>query len=450
MLGVGVALLAYLTRALGPTHYAQYATVMAILVWIDWSASALLNRAATKLVASADDPTGAGVALIRLAVVIGLLAMLLLYLLAAPLGRAMGDPAMGGWLRLMAIEIPLFVTAKCYQSVHSGLEYFTQRAMVSGAYWLTRLALVLILVGLGGGVTGALVGVILSSGVELILSWVVCPLPVWRRGGSTQLDREWVWRELLPLFGSVMAIRVTEGSDLVLLQVLAPQSVAVGNFAVASQVSVIPGLAGAALLPAILSLVVRYRSQGQSDQIAQLGVRVVRAVLWLIPPTLAVAFAGSIWAVAMFGPDYAEAGPLIGIMLVAGLCRMALVLATGLIAGAGRSSTACLITWIGVPAAYFGYAFLIPSWDATGAALATTLGLAISLMIAWPVLSNRHGIRLPISALLRVGLVTAGTVVLTVSTPASLAAKALGLCLVLGVSAAIAWRFGDVPRWRPL
>ncbi|MDA1178227.1 MAG: oligosaccharide flippase family protein, partial [Planctomycetota bacterium] len=178
MLGVGVALLAYLTRALGPTHYAQYATVMAILVWIDWSASALLNRAATKLVASADDPTGAGVALIRLAVVIGLLAMLLLYLLAAPLGRAMGDPAMGGWLRLMAIEIPLFVTAKCYQSVHSGLEYFTQRAMVSGAYWLTRLALVLILVGLGGGVTGALVGVILSSGVELILSWVVCPLPV--------------------------------------------------------------------------------------------------------------------------------------------------------------------------------------------------------------------------------------------------------------------------------
>ncbi len=118
-------------------------------------------------------------------------------------------------------------------------------------------------------------------------AWIFCPLPVCRRGGSLYLVRQWAWREVLPLFGSVMAIRAPEGSDLVLLQVHPPHSIAVGDFAVALQVSIIPGLAGA----------------------------------------------------------------LINIMLVAGPGRMAVMMATGLIAGAGRSSTSCLISWIGLPAA---------------------------------------------------------------------------------------------------
>jgi len=342
----------------------------------------------------------------------------------------------------------MFVTVRCYQSVLSGLGYFKQRAVVAGAYWLTRLTLVLTLVGLGGGVAGALLGVILSTGVEMILTWIVCPLPVWRRGGSPHLDRQWVWQELLPLFGSAMAIRATEGSDLVLLQVLAPQSTAVGDFAAASQISIIPGLVGGALFPSILSLIVRYRRQGKPDQIARLGECLVRVMLWLIPPTLAVAFAGSTWAAVVFGPDYAKAGPLIGIMLIAGLGRMALVLATGLIAGAGRSSTACLISWIGVPAAYVGYAFLIPIWDAIGAAIATTLGLTVSLMIAWAVLVTSHGVRLPTAAMLRVGLVTIGSAIWSWWLPVSPVAAVLGLSIVLGVSGVTAWCFGDVPGWR--
>ena len=444
MLSVGLALLAYLTRALGPARYAQYATVMAILVWIDWSASALLSRAATKLVASADDPKAVGAALIRRAMLVGVFAMALLWLLATPLGHEMGDPEIGSWLRLAAIEIPLFVTAKCYQSVLSGLGYFTQRAIVVGAHWLTRLTLVLTFVSLGGGVTGALAGVILSTGVETILAWTVCPLPVWRRGGSPHLDRQWVWRELLPHFGSVMAIRATEGSDLLLLQLLAPQSKAVADFAVALQGSIIPGMIGAALFPSILFLVVRYRNQGRPDQIARLGERVVLAILWLIPSTLTVALAGSTWAVVAFGQDYTTAGPLIGTMLMVGLARLALVLASGLIAGAGRTSTACMVSWIGVPAALLGYGFLIPAWDAIGAAIATLLGLTVSLIIASSVLAIGHSVRLPTAGTFRVGLITTGAVILTLSLPATPAAAVLSLSLVFGVSGATAWFFGDV------
>ena len=63
----GIAVLLYLTRRLGPVAYGEYATVMAVIVWIEFAITSLLSRATIKLVAEASGPLEEAAAMVRLA-----------------------------------------------------------------------------------------------------------------------------------------------------------------------------------------------------------------------------------------------------------------------------------------------------------------------------------------------------------------------------------------------
>src|SRR5205809_765178 len=83
--------------------------------------------------------------------------------LSGPIAALLGTPALTGRLRLFAGDIPLFCLAQAHRNILVGLGEFQQRALAAAARWTSRLVLVLLFVGLGWSIDGAILGSIGAS-----------------------------------------------------------------------------------------------------------------------------------------------------------------------------------------------------------------------------------------------------------------------------------------------
>jgi len=130
-LPMGFFVSVFLTRSLGPEGYGAYALVTGLVLWVEWSIAGLFCRATVKMIGEAEDwkPVGAG--LLRLYLLIGAGVGVLFYLLATPLATLMGEPAITGYFRLFAIDIPLFSLAQAHKNMLVGTGRFRPRAITS-------------------------------------------------------------------------------------------------------------------------------------------------------------------------------------------------------------------------------------------------------------------------------------------------------------------------------
>lgn len=443
---LGLGLLYYLTQRFGAPVYGRYAVVMAVLSWVDFGVGSLLVRSVNKRVAEAGDPHAAAAAALRLAAGLGLTAALLFYAAADPVARALGDPTLAGPLRLAACEIPLFMLARCYLAVLTGWSAFGRRAVVSSFYWPVRLVAAVVLIESGWGVEGAIVAAIVASGVELAAAAIARPVRFWTRGRLGAAPPGWWMTDVLPLFGSALALRLTEGGDLLLLRALGAEANDVGGYAAAMNIAILPGLVASALFPGLLTLMVRLRRAGHERAVGRGGRAVLRGLAWTVPPTLTAAALAHPLALSTLGPDYAAAGGVLGLLLIAGVARLAIALCAAMLAGAGRSWWAFWAAAPCFPVALAGYLLLIPRYGAAGAAWATLAATLLSVAASLILLGVRFHVWVPRGALLRVaGLtaLTAGPLALEWAAPAGAWAW-----LWLGGASALcgltAWAAGDL------
>ena len=437
MVPIGIAVLVYLTRRLGPSQYGQYATVMAILVWVEFSIGALLNRAAVKLVAQSEVPQRAAVSVLRVAFSAGTLGMASLWAVAGPLARTLGDITLVAPLRLAAIDVPLFVMASAYLAVAAGLGRFGRRAIASSVRWPLRLGLAVLFIETGYGLSGAIWAVIGSSIAELLLCSVLCPLPVWAGAG---LSRWRLWIETLPLFGSAVALRVFDGADLLMLRGFGATASQAGAYAAAMNLAVIPALSAGAVFPVLLSTMLQLRKERRPEENVRMGSAVLRIGAWLIPPAAAVTLAAPTLVLVIFGSAYATAAPLLSILLWAGIARMAIVVCAAMLAGAGRSSWTLWVVTPAVLAALIGYVTLIPRAGALGAAWSTAVASGLGVGLSLGLLGHRLNITISRVTLVWVGATTALAVLLGMVWPplGGWAFGYIGLTCLLTALAALA------------
>jgi len=378
MLPAGLATLIYLSRTLGPPIYGQYATVMALLVWLEFGLSAILTRASVKMISQSDDPRGTAAGLLRLAAMIGVGGATVLWLAAAPIAALLGDAALAAPLRLAAIDLPLFVLAAIYQSAVTAMGRFGRRALIAAVRWPLRLGLAILFVELGYGLTGALWAVIGASAAELLAGICIHPLRFWRaRAIAGRLHLA----ETLPLFASSLALRAMDGADLLLLRGFGADAADAGIYAVSMNLAVIPGLMSMAIYPTLMATLIRMHRAGREPAARRLCAAVLRAGVWLIPPTAAVTVAAPALVVWCFDEAYAEAGPLLRVLLWGGLARLIIAVGGAMLAGAGRSAWAWWAVAPAVPVAFAGYVLLIPRFGPMGAAWSTTVAGAVGVAV---------------------------------------------------------------------
>src|SRR5919107_204565 len=80
----GFLTVALLTRRFGPETYGIFALTASLVAWIEWGLTSLFNRAPIHLVADARDWKSVAGMLLRWHLGVGILAMVLLGLLAGP------------------------------------------------------------------------------------------------------------------------------------------------------------------------------------------------------------------------------------------------------------------------------------------------------------------------------------------------------------------------------
>jgi len=368
-LPMGFFVSVFLTRSLGPEGYGAYALVTGLVLWVEWSIAGLFCRATVKMIGEAEDwkPVGAG--LLRLYLLIGAGVGVLFYLLATPLATLMGEPAITGYFRLFAIDIPLFSLAQAHKNMLVGTGRFRPRAITSAGRWVSRFLLIVLLVELGFSISGAILGNIGASLVELAIGRFYIR-PAFSPVSGFPLRLFWVYA--LPLFLSSISLGIFTKIDLFALKALGGSAATAGFYGAAQNLSLIPGIFALSFAPLLLSNLSRMLHSGELQVAKALSRDAMRAIFIFFPVTGMIAGAAPEIVGLLFGPQYSAAAPLLSILFVGAGAQAMISITTVIIIAMEKPTLTFILTGPLVPLAFIGHLLMIPPLGASGAAMVTT------------------------------------------------------------------------------
>lgn len=386
----GLVTSAFLTRNLGAEGYGLFSLAAMLVAWIEWTLAALFTKPTIRSVRLAADWKPLGTRILHLDLAAGVSAMAALWLFAPALAEVLNAPRLAGPLRLFAVDIPIFTYVAVHRSMLTGLGAFGLRATAVATRWMARLVLILLLVGAGLSVTGAILASIGASLAELVVArrYDRAPLLAWPRV-STQPFLAYAW----PLFLAALATHVYKEIDLFALKALGGTLAETGFYAGARNLSIVTSVFTAAFSPLLLATLSRLMRDGDTEHARDMGRDSVRLILLLVPFAALVAGAPGEIVRLVLGDGFAPAGPLLAWLIFAGLAGALVAVGNTILIAGSRPRWALALALPLVPLAILGHLYAIPRWGPIGAAGVTTLtgclGGAASLAAvhrAWSIL----------------------------------------------------------------
>jgi len=398
LMPTGVIITVFLTRRLGPEGYGLFTLVAVLVAWVESSITSIFDRTTVKFVGQAEDwrPVGAVLARLYLAASGG--AMLLLWLLAHPIATLLNEPVLATYLRLFALDIPLFSLAHAHRNILVGLGAFRQRALVSAGRWLTRLLLIVLLVELGFSVPGAILGSIGASLVELVIGRLHVRPPLFCRSNFPVRK---LWGYAAPLFLFALSLHFYSKLDLFALKVLGGTAVQAGIYSAAQNLTRLPNIFVKSFSPLLLATLSRMLRAGESHPAREMGRNAMRAVIGLLPLAGMIAGAASEIIGLIFGLPYLPAAPLLALLIFGALALVMISVSTAILTAAGKPGWSFALAGPLLPLAIAGHLLLIPRLGAMGASLVTTLVAVLGALAAVLVVYHTWRILPPTATLWR-------------------------------------------------
>lgn len=382
LLPTGLLTAVFLTRWLGPEGYGFFTLTATIIAWLEWSATSIFGRTTIKFVSEAEDWRSVGTTVLQQHLIVGLGVALALGSLAGSIAHGLGEPRLTHYLLLFALEIPLFALARAHRGMLVGLGRYSGQAIAGASRWIARLLFIVLFVGLGFSVSGAILGSVGASFVELLV--VRCYIRP-ALFSQTAFPAKKLWDYAVPLTLFALSMQLYTKLDLLMLKVLGGTVEQVGIYGAAQNLSIIPALFAQALAPVLLSTVNRSLKDGAIERAKTTSQQAMRGVLWMLP--LAALMAGSAPAIVdlVFGVKYAPAAPLLAWLMFGAIAQVMIAVATSILIAADKPNWTVALAAPMLPLAGVGYFWLIPPLSDLGAALINTLvaGLgAIATVIA--------------------------------------------------------------------
>jgi O-antigen/teichoic acid export membrane protein len=305
---------------------------------------------------------------VRLSLKVGIAAMVLVWLLAAPISILFNEPDLALYLRVCAVDIPILCLGQAYRNVLIGTGNYQAGAVARAGRWLARMCLVVVLVEAGLSITGALLGVIGASVVELWLSrWYLgsgmfikpprMPIPIQRYGAL--------------LFLSSLCLIFYNGMDLFMLKILGGTATQAGIYSAAQSLSLLPGLFSWTFSSLLLATLSRQLADRQGERAREVARDAMRVTLWLVPVAAIIAGAAPEIVQVVFGSAFMPAGPLLALLIVGAVANVVLMVSLTIMTAVGLPARTVMFTAPLVPLALGGHLLLIPRLGAQGAALVT-------------------------------------------------------------------------------
>lgn len=373
----GLLIAAFLTRRLGPIGFGLFTLAASLVGWVEWALASAFSRAGIRFIGSVVDWRPVGATLIRLYLSASLGATILFWLLASPIASLFDEGALATYLRLFALDIPVYGLAQAHRQILIGVGRYNERAFVGGARWIGRLVLIVVLVGVGFSVSGAILGSIGASLIELAVARFYVRPPLRHRESLAVAE---LWGYAAPLLLWALALRLYDRLDLFVLKSLGASAADAGIYGAAQTVSLSLGLFAVAFAPLLLSTVSRTLRDGYLDEAKKMARNAMRAGIMLGPVAALMSGAAAEISLVAFGAEFLTAAPLIGPLAVGALALTMMYVATSILTAAGKPRWTFFFVGPLVPLALLGHLLLIPRFGALGAASVTALCASLSAM----------------------------------------------------------------------
>jgi len=364
----------FLTRKLGPQGYGLLALTLTTIIWIENAINSFFARSTLKFVGETGDWKTVGAMAVRFSAKIGVSAMVFLWILAGPLSALFNEPEFALYIRLSAIDIPIFCLGQAYRSVLLGMGNYQDGAIARAGRWLSRMCLVVVLVEAGLSIAGALIGVIGSSVVELWLSQRSVGSGMFRNQPRVPIP---IRRYGFLLFLSSLCLIIYNGMDLFMLKILGGTATQVGIYSAAQSLSLLPGLFSWTFSSLLLATLSRQIADGERERARELARDAMRVTLWLIPVATITAGSAPEIVQVVFGSAFTPSGPLLALLIFGAIANVMLMVSLTIVTADGRPDRTVVFTAPLVPLALVGHLILIPRFGGQGAALVT---VAVSIL----------------------------------------------------------------------
>lgn len=430
ILPTGLVTTAVLTRNLGTQGYGLFTLAATLVAWVEWCISALFARATYLRVSEAPDWRPVGTMVLRLHLVASTVLALILVEVAAPVARLLGEPVLTGYLRLFAIDIPLSSLAHAHRDILVGMGGFRQRALISASRWVVRLLLIVILVGLGFSVPGAIVASIGATVAEAVVGRRFVRPSLFT---PTRVPALSLLGHAVPLFLYALSVMLIDKLDLFFLKTLGGSADLAGIYGLAQNLAIVPRLFSVAFAPLLLSTLTRLLREGDERLARDMGRDGMRLVILHLPfAGMAAGAAGEI-VEAIAGPRFGAAGPLLAILIFAAIALTMMSVATAILTAGGRSGWTFVLAGPLVPLAIGGHLFAIPRFGAIGACAVTASCALLGGLATMGAVYRLWRIAPPAGSLLRSLTVGGGAYALTAGWPVggSLLVLKLGVIAML-------------------
>lgn len=389
LLGFGIFIV--LARALGPERYGQYSIAITIVMWVDQSIAGMFYQPAVKFIAGADRWKQMASALVQTQFVFSLSAGLLLAALAGPLSVWLASPQLAGYLRVLAISIPISGLASVHEAALVGRGAFGRSRLPSLFYWPVRLLLALVLLRMGLSVWAGVCALIGAAAVELLVFRLLVRPPLLRR---SFFPIRMLLSYSTPLFLSSIALRLLSRVGLLLVQARAGATAA-GWYSAAQNLSLIPlSFLGSALSSPVLSTLSRIKGQ-QHEAARTLVARTMRFLLCLMPLATLVAGASAQVVRLIHGAAYLPASPMLAWLIVGALAFTVVAMCVSLLTAAGRPGWTLPLSAPLLPATVLADWVLIPRYGAVAAAAITSAAGMLGAVACMAAVAHLWHVRLP-------------------------------------------------------
>jgi O-antigen/teichoic acid export membrane protein len=436
ILPTGLVSAAYLTRALGPDGYGLFSLAATVASFAAATATSLLARASIKLVAEADDWRPVASTVLRMHIACGVTAALLLALLARPLAAVLHEPRLVFYLLIFAAEPLLFVLSRAHRQVLIGVGKFREQAFPIAIRPVARLLLIVVFVESGLSISGAVLGILGASLVEL-LSYRRYVRP--RVFPASGYPASRVWEQTTPVFFAALFIALFSRVDLFALTTLGLPTREAGYYAAAQNLSIIPGLFAVAFAPLLLSTLSRMLRDGEHEHARLISRDAMRIPIGMLPFAAMASGASDEIVVLIFGASFVPAGPILGWLIFSKVAAVMISISFIIVVAGDRPALSTLLAAPMLALGLVGHFLLVPRYGSIGAAWVTTaVEIAGALAGAFMVYRLRR-VCPPRSTVLRTIVVAGASWLLAVLWPTSGAWLVAKLALIsIGIAAGYA------------
>jgi O-antigen/teichoic acid export membrane protein len=414
VLPTGLVTTAILTRELGPEGYGWFTLAATAVAWIEWSISGIFARASFLYLAQAQDWRPAAATILRVRLIVGFVAAMALAALAGPIAALLREPVLEGYLRLFAIDIPIFSAAQAHSNILVGIGAFRQRAWPSAARWIARLALMALLLELGFSIQGAIWASIGASVVELVVARQFVKPALF---AHSDFPAHHLWHQALPLVLFAVSMRLFDRLDLFFLKALGASSAEAGFYGGAQNLSIVPGLVALSFSPLLLSNIARLIRDGAEARARELARQALRWVVTLTPFAAMSAAAAPEIVRLILGEAFLGAARPLALLVFAAVALVVVSAGTAILTAAGKATWTFYLTGPMVPIAAVGHLLVIPQFWASGAAWVTLITGSLAALATMIAVHRLWQVRPPLGTLLRSAAMSGVAYAVTVSWP---------------------------------